>query len=304
MTALEEKFGRYAKPSSEYEKDKQDRAERMVRGAVDKWASDEGVTVWYMPKGSYANNTNVRLDSDVDISAIHGGFHYYDDSALSYNDKMSGSGVTITHFGELSFRRSLGASLKSRFGDACDNTGKTAIELAENSGRVKADIVPSFEFYQYYYNSSGRVDYHKGHKVYRLDGTSVVNFPEQQLANGRAKNTATGGRYKKLVRILKRVENELVTAGKIEALPSYFMECLMYVVPNGRFGDTGTTPLVSDFTSAVAYIFSKVKQGESGAALYEPNGIKSLFSSSQPWTVDDARKLILAAWSYYELDKA
>ena len=76
------------------------------------------------------------------------------------------------------------------------------------------------------------------------------------------------------------------------------------VVPNGRFGDTGTTPLVSDFTSAVACIFSKVKQGESGAALYEPNGMNSLFSSSQPWTVDDARKLILAAWSYYELDKA
>ncbi|WP_328614567.1 hypothetical protein OHS18_42110 [Amycolatopsis sp. NBC_00355] len=304
MTALEEKFGRFRKPSSDYEKDKQDRAERMVRNAVDSWASENDIGVRYLPKGSYANNTNVRLDSDVDIAVIHQGFHYYDDGELLDSDKINGSGVSIKHFDGSSFRTSLGASLKSRFGAACDNTGKTAIELAENTGRVKADIVPSYEFWKYYYDSSWNVRHHVGNKVYRLDGSSVVNYPEQQLVNGREKNNKTGGRYKDAVRILKNVENELVAAGKIEALPSYFMECLMYIVPNDYFGDKGVTPLVTDFRNATAHIFSKVKAGETGAGLFEPNGIKPLFSASQPWTLVDASNLVLQAWSYYKLDKA
>ncbi|MET9267017.1 hypothetical protein [Amycolatopsis sp. NPDC004079] len=304
MTALEEKFGRYRKPSSDNEKDKQDRAERMVRGAVGKWADENDIDVRYLQKGSYANNTNVRLDSDVDVAVIHKGFHYYDDSDLLEADKVNGSGVSIKNFGGSTFRASLGAFLKTHFGSACDNSGKTAIELAENAGRVKADIVPSFEYRKYYYDSAWNVQYHLGTKVFRLDGTSVVNYPEQQLANGREKNNQTGGRYKDAVRILKNVENDLVNAGLIEALPSYFMECLMYIVPNLYFGDKGSTPLVTDFCNATAYVFGKVKDDETGEGLFEPNGIKPLFSSSQPWTLADARGLILQAWSYYSLGEA
>lgn len=276
----------------------------MVRSAVEKWAADNDINVRYLPKGSYANNTNVRLDSDVDIAVIHKGFYYYDDSDLLDSDKIKRVGVSIKHFGGSSFRTSLGASLEDRFGDACDNTGKTAIELAENTGRVKADIVPSFEYRKYYYDSSWNVQYHLGNKVFRLDGTSVVNYPEQQLTNGREKNNQTGGRYKDAVRILKNVENELVDAELTQALPSYFMECLMYIVPNYCFGDNGSTPLVADFKRALASIYGEVEDGKTGEGLFEPNGIKPLFSASQPWTLADARNLVLQAWAYYKLGEA
>jgi tRNA nucleotidyltransferase (CCA-adding enzyme) len=82
VTSLEEKLARYAKPSSNNEKEKQDRAECMVRNAVKQWANEQNVSVKYLPKGSYANNTNVRLDSDVEIAVIYKGFHYFDDSTL------------------------------------------------------------------------------------------------------------------------------------------------------------------------------------------------------------------------------
>jgi hypothetical protein len=40
----------------------------------------------------------------------------------------------------------------------------------------------------------------------RRGGQRIVNYPAQQLSNGRGKNFATFGQYKKLVRILKRIE--------------------------------------------------------------------------------------------------
>ena len=52
----------------------------------------------------------------------------------------------------------------------------------------------------------------------------IDNYPAQQLANGRAKDTATGGRYKKYVRALKTAENLLAAEGVIDDLPSYFRQ--------------------------------------------------------------------------------
>lgn len=301
MTSLEEKLGRYAKPSSNNEKEKQDRAERMVRNAVKQWANEQKVSVSYLPKGSYANNTNVRLDSDVDIAVIHKGFHYLDDSALRPEHRHSERSATSNYLKGTEFRRSLGTSLEARFGKACDNSGKTAIELAENTGRVKTDIVPSFAFRKYEYNLFGMVAYHEGTKVFRLDGTAVIDYPEQQLVNGRKKNAATGGRYKRLVRILKRTENDLSEAKEINPLPSYFMECLMYIVPNDRFGHISFNPLTLDLVHAASYILGRVKAYSDTSKLREPNGIKSLFGEGQPWSVKDARMLIEATLDRYGL---
>ena len=202
MTDLEKKLQTYKGPSSSTEQDKQDRAERMVRTAVDAWAKEQGVPVSYTVKGSYANNTNVRADSDVDIAVVHGGLHYYDASALRDADKPEKIPIAIDHFSEGNFRRNLQSHLKSKFGAACDISGSTAIELMENSGRVSADIVPSYTHVTYYYDSFGRVAQHNGQIVYKLDGSTVINYPDQQKFNGIAKNTATGTRYKQLVRIL------------------------------------------------------------------------------------------------------
>jgi hypothetical protein len=51
-----------------------------------------------------------------------------------------------------------------------------------------------------------------------------------------AKNNQTGYRYKHLVRILKRLENELVDHGLVGKLPSYLLECLVFNVPPDAFG--------------------------------------------------------------------
>lgn len=61
-----------------------------------------------------------------------------------------------------------------------------------------------------------------------------MNWPQQQLKNGRSLNTQTNHRYKKYVRALKNAESFLAAAGTIDELPSYFMECLVFNVPAFR----------------------------------------------------------------------
>lgn len=69
MTAADRQalLARWIKPSSESEKNRQDRAWRMVCDAIDAHPAFDGVDRRIYAKGSYPNNTNVARDSDVDI---------------------------------------------------------------------------------------------------------------------------------------------------------------------------------------------------------------------------------------------
>ncbi|MEU3240616.1 hypothetical protein ACIPJG_15140 [Streptomyces halstedii] len=303
MTALEEKLARYKARSSDTEKEKQERAERMVRTAVGAWTGFDGVSLSFLPKGSYKNNTNVRADSDVDIAVVHGGFHYFNDSTLGEGDKIIRRPITCKRYDGVEFRAELEKAMRSAYGTDCDTSGSTAIEIAENGGRVKADVVPSFQHRKYYYDAQGNVRYFEGTTTRRTNGEWVVNYPDQQYANGVAKNDSsrTGKRYKQMVRILKRVENDLVAAGKIEALPSYFMECLVYCAPDAIFNHQGNTPLTDDFSAVVSHIWNKTKPDGEAKGWYEPNGIKPLFADGQKWSMEQAHQLTLKTWQHLGL---
>jgi tRNA nucleotidyltransferase (CCA-adding enzyme) len=54
-------------PASSTEEDKRERTERLVRHAIQS-SMDLPSSVRVFAKGSYANNTNVRRDSDVDVA--------------------------------------------------------------------------------------------------------------------------------------------------------------------------------------------------------------------------------------------
>ncbi|WP_327402351.1 nucleotidyltransferase [Streptomyces sp. NBC_01288] len=303
MTALEEKLTRYKARSSNTEQEKQERAKRMVRAAVNGWSGFTDITLSLLPKGSYKNNTNVRADSDVDIAVIHEGFYYFNDADLREGDKVVRHPITRKRYAGADFRGELEKAMCAAYGTDCDTSGSTAIEIAENGGRVKADVVPSFRHRKYYYDAQGNVRYFEGTRTLRTNGEWVINYPEQQYANGVAKNhhDRTGMRYKQMVRILKRVENDLVTAGKIEALPSYFMECLVYCVPDNFFNHQSDTPLTDDFTAIVRHIWNKTKPNGTAKSWNEPNDIKPLFGDRQKWSIDDAHQLALKTWQHLEL---
>src|SRR6266851_4967629 len=61
----------WERPASDSEEARIERAASMVRGALadNEWLIAQGVTI--KPQGSYHNNTNVRLQADMDLRAMH-----------------------------------------------------------------------------------------------------------------------------------------------------------------------------------------------------------------------------------------
>ncbi|MFF7990497.1 hypothetical protein ACFZDG_11995 [Kitasatospora xanthocidica] len=290
----QELIKKWISPSTEAEAVRQDRAERMVKDAIGAHDAFDDVRsdLTVVAKGSYPNNTNVRSDSDVDIKVQLNSLYYYDfaPGVVPFPDLSSNSYTgpwTPTRL-----RQEVGKALVNAFGSDVDDNHNVAFYVPPVAGsRPNVDVVPCFQYRLF--TDGARSSFHTGSAVYCQDGKRIVNWPELQLVNGRAKNTSTGKRYKFVVRVLKSVENELCRKKLIEAVPSYFCECLIYNVPDhvlktGSFDDAVRLSL--------AEVYSQL-ESRSGAMM-EPNEIKKLFGPQQKWTVDTARELIEQAWAY------
>ena len=157
--------------------------------------------------------------------------------------------------------------------------------------------MPCFNYHYYFSATSFR----QGAKVFKTDGTSLVNYSALQLTNGRAKNNRTNQAYKKTVRILKRLENAMVEAGYHREVPSFFVECLAYNCPDAIFERASWTAVIK---GALAHIYDSSEgdepTDESGRWL-EVNEAKFLFGGAQKWTREDARDFAFAGWNYLGL---
>lgn len=290
-------LGRWVMPSSDHEKDKQDRALRMVMSAIDAWPAFSGVSKRIYAKGSYANSTNVRLDSDVDIAVQNGECLYFD-----YNGCEQAPGETATPYrGEWTpalWRSEVLAALKAMFPNEVSGSGTVAITIDEHDGtRPDIDVVPCFDYVRY--DSSDMAWQHTGSKVFPTSGLPIVNYPQQQLDRGTAKNGRTSGRYKRFVRALKSAENQLVADGIIDGLPSYFMECLVWNVPDSVLISGNT--LSAGFEGVLVWLWNHLQDETYVRTDWEePNGLKYLFHSGANWSNADARGLVLGTWQYLD----
>lgn len=298
MTAAERGslLSKWIKPSSDDEQTQQDRAQRMVTDAVKAHDPLKTARLYVYAKGSYANNTNVRRDSDVDIVV--------ECQACFYYDYMPGQEPTTQvgteYEGEWSpakLRSEVTTALKNAFGSsAIDSSGKIALVVAAVPGsRPGTDVVPSFDYFLY--DDHQRRSSRRGSCVWPKSGSKVVNWPDQQLANGRAKNQRTGQRYKNYVRALKNAENVLVKAGTIQAKPSYLMECLIWNVADSTL-KSGT--LDTGFRATLVELWQGLADDGDYNDWTEPNDIKYLFGSGQKWSRTDAKDVVLETWRYLE----
>ena len=104
----------WAKPPSDTEQTKADNAERIVREAL----ADDPTLFQYnirvFAQGSYKVNTNVRLDSDVDVCVLCDNTFFYD---LTFSDMtedmVPGDSPSLTY---PNFRNMVEAALVRRFG--------------------------------------------------------------------------------------------------------------------------------------------------------------------------------------------
>jgi predicted nucleotidyltransferase len=287
--SLEDQLSGWTGPSSNTEKDKQDRTERMIRQAIDSHAPFNNCTLKVYAKGSYANNTNVRLDSDVDIAVKCTDVLYWDEAEqgiLTPSKRYEGVWTPSK------LRAELLAALKAKFSNQVDGSGSTAIQINSGTARVDADVVPCFS-YRYYMKNRSR----SGTKIFKTDGSSLVNYPAQQLENGIAKNKRTGYSYKKGVRLLKRVENTMATAGAFSDLPSFFIESLVFNCPDPIFTHSTWTDRLR---AILVHIWDQLQGNEPTTGRWvEANDCFFLFHPDQKWSREDGREFAKAAWNYF-----
>lgn len=285
----EDTLARWTAPSSDTEQEKQERAERMIRQAIDDHEPFRECSLNVYAKGSYANNTNVRSDSDVDIAVECTEVRYWKESKKG-NYEMPGNPYKGIWTPE-KLRAELILAMKKKFPGQVDTSGVTAIQINANTARVNADVVPCFSYR--YYMENGHRD---GTKIFKVDGKSIVNYPLQQIRNGKDKNIKTNYNYKKCVRILKRIENAMANENKYKELPSYFMECLAYNCPDHVFGRSTWTQCLKDI---LIHIYNSLSGSEPSENRWlEVNECFYLFHSKQKWSRQDGHEFAQAAWNY------
>jgi len=242
-------------------------------------------------KGSYANNTNVKADSDVDIAIqCHNVEYWKEEEPGAHPPSTTYTGIWTP----AKLRAEVTAALKAKFPGEVDESGATALTVRSSSARVDADVVPCFD-YRYYFSSGGS---RTGTNVFRKNDQSFENFPAQQLENGRNKNARTKNYYKQAVRILKRAENAMVTNGVHREVQSFFIECLVYNCPDAIFLRPSWAETVRDILVHVWDDLAGAEPNEESEKWLEVSRCKYLFHANQKWTRADGRDFAKAAWNY------
>jgi hypothetical protein len=162
---------------------------------------------------------------------------------------------------------------------------------------VDADVVPCFT-YKYYF-SSGSV--RRGTKIFTKAGVGFENYSDQHLSKGKEKNSNTNTRFKKAVRVLKRLENAMGADGAHQEVPSYFIECLVFNCPDTIL--TRST-WVETVKGVLFHIWDELdgdEPSDNSNRWLEVNECKYLFTSRQKWSRSDARSFAKAAWNDLEL---
>jgi hypothetical protein len=197
-------------------------------------------------QGSYGNDTNIRADSDVDIVIQLNSTFHRDLSKLTpeqvqaYQQAFSNATYTFSEF-----RRDVITQLQRKYGSQEVTPGNKSIKLHAAPGRLGSDIVVCCEYRDYHlFRSVYDQRYDEGIFFITPAGHNIINYPKLHSKNSTAKHQNTGGLFKPMARILKNMRGCLVDDGIVsgDIAPSYFIEGLLYNVPDEKFsGDFGET---------------------------------------------------------------
>lgn len=204
-------------------------------------------------QGSYANSTNIYRESDVDVAIRLDSTLCHGLEDLSEAEKQAhAAAFPVATYSYGQFKQDVIAVLRAHFGNAV-TVGNKAIKIAGNGGRRDADVVVAIQFRRYNrFTSVFNPDYVEGICLFDAAGNQIVNYPKQHAANCTAKHQATSNRFKPLARVLKNMKVRMVDDGMIGAgvAPSYFIEGLLYNVPDNLF----VTSRVNSFVNTLNYL--------------------------------------------------
>lgn len=253
------------------------------------WPANANKSIYL--QGSYGNQTNIRGNSDVDIVVELATTHMPNTSRLTpaeievYNRER----VPATYFYP-QFREHAYSALVAVFG-ARVKWGNKCINVGGEDQRLNADVVPALEYRNYkryrphYDTEDDRGIWFQTTQDPKRD---VINYPRLHLANGTSKNVTdrTRGNFKPLVRAFKNARDYLIDQNYLpdHITPSYFLECLIYNIPDPVLAQG----ITSGFRSGAGFLIDSMNQGRLPQFVCQ-NGVVQLFGGTpEQWNIDDA----------------
>ena len=130
----------WRKPLSETEEQKISNAISMIKDAVRAHSDLSKLDIEFIVQGSYGNNTNIKLDSDIDVCVMLKNPFYtlYRNEAT---DKDYGL-VSVPPIYD-SYKKHIIEALELKFGRENIKPGNKAIYIESNTYRVHSDVVPA-----------------------------------------------------------------------------------------------------------------------------------------------------------------
>jgi hypothetical protein len=209
-----------------------------VQTAIERSPELTSLDIEVFLQGSYANSTNTRGDSDVDVVVMMKSTFMPDVSLLDLQSRQNWEsdrvpGTTSAH----NLRAAVTRAMMSYYGSSRVEERNKCIRIAKTEGYVDADVVPCLQHRRYTsYPKYGAPTWVEGIDITPRSGSRIVNFPKEHIANGKAKN-ARAGDYKATVRQVKRLRRAAVDAGLLSTTvaPGYLLECMTFNAPDGLF---------------------------------------------------------------------
>lgn len=276
MAYSNESLKAFIDPISDFEDMKAQHSISMVQSAIDdyNWAAVGLKKPIVKLKGSYWNDTNVKLDSDVDIYVL---FHD------SYTVNRQSLQISAFHRGNTGhsnseYKEHVWNALKNKFGNDVI-AGNISFKIKGNTYKHVTDVVCAFRAI----DESGNDNY-TGICLFDKKGNIIINYPEQDTKQGNLKNFYTDNYYKKLIRILKGIRND-----NNWETPSFLIESLVSNADNAFICDSSV-----GYRGKVLGVINHIQPFLFLApnSFYEVNNIKPLFHEKQKWNINTAKEFI------------
>lgn len=243
-------------------------------------------------QGSYKNHTNTYGTSDVDIVIENKTTFFQNSIYLSDNDRQLLNQYNVdSNYDWLLFHNEILSILQSAYGYHNVTSGDKSIKIQRGNGRMPADVIVCFEHRKYFsFSDTKKDDFLHGIAFRSLKSNElIVNYPDMHYFLGVDKNSEkrTNGIYKPVIRVLKNARTSMQTNGfYTKPSPSYFIECLLYNVPDESFVPNLRDSLINILAYLIDVDFSKMKC---------QNQITDLFGTNiGQWNIPDAKDLIIA----------
>ena len=287
----EETLNTWREPPSGTEESKLNNAKRMVKEALKESDELKSKNIDVFGQGSYPNNTNVKLNSDIDINACLNDAIFIH---IPKDKKPEDFGYSDSEYKFSEYKDSVEKALIEKFGRLEVVRNDKCITIKGNSYRVEADVVPTCKYNRHEENGGKSI----GTKFITDKGKSIENYPIQHINNGQKKNSDTQRRFKRLTRIFKRLRYKMIDDGEnvSDNISSFLLESLIFNVPDNIFNDNDTW--TDRLKKSIIYLHTATKEEKTCKDWGEVSELLYLFHSGRKWKYSDINSFLLQTWKY------